>query len=216
MPYCIDSNPFLPSSSPSSLSLPLLLPLPPSFLPSLFSLSPPSFLPSLLSTAIEFIEHAHHERDHRERQMQALHKEQKELNAAIAKCQENLPASGVPVTRQVHGLFSLHMMLFANWRVGASQPSHTMGNYAVSLRMHNNYVMGTRVAVCTVPPTHQKCMHSTNISLELLSTMFLWLWFHLLQRFEENRQRFQEYVRKRTLQNYKFWIVSFTMWIHDL
>ena len=28
------------------------------------------------------------------------------------------------------------------------------------------------------------------------------------QRFEENRQRFREYVQRKTLQNYKFWIVS--------
>ena len=29
-----------------------------------------------------------------------------------------------------------------------------------------------------------------------------------MQRFEDNRRRFQEYVQRRTLQNYKFWIVS--------
>ena len=28
------------------------------------------------------------------------------------------------------------------------------------------------------------------------------------QRFEENRQRFREYVQRKTLQNYKFWIFS--------
>ena len=32
--------------------------------------------------------------------------------------------------------------------------------------------------------------------------------FSTPQRFEENRQRFKEYIQKRTLQNYKFWIVS--------
>ena len=42
--------------------------------------------------------------------MQALRREQEELNAAIAKCQENLPASGVPVTRQV----SIYLL----WREG--------------------------------------------------------------------------------------------------
>ena len=53
-------------------------------------------------TAVEFIERAHHERDQREKHFQALRREQEELNTAIAKCQENLPASGVPVTRQVY------------------------------------------------------------------------------------------------------------------
>jgi MAX-like protein X len=55
---------------------------------------------AVLEKTVEFIEHAHREREQRERQMQALRKEQEELNAAITKCQENLPASGVPVTRQ--------------------------------------------------------------------------------------------------------------------
>jgi MAX-like protein X len=82
---------------------------------------------TVLEKTVEFIERAHHERDQRGRQTAALRREQEELNAAIAQCQENLPASGVPVTRQ---------------------------------------------------------------------------------RFEENRRRFQEYVQKRTLQNYKFWIYS--------
>ena len=62
-------------------------------------MSPPFLPPSL--QAVEYIEHAHHERENRERQMQALRREQEELNTAITRCQENLPASGVPVTRQV-------------------------------------------------------------------------------------------------------------------
>jgi MAX-like protein X len=82
---------------------------------------------TVLEKTVEFIERAHHERDQREKQVQALRREQEELNAAITKCQENLPASGVPVTRQ---------------------------------------------------------------------------------RFVENRRRFQEYIQRRTLQNYKFWIYS--------
>ncbi|CAI7995958.1 Carbohydrate-responsive element-binding protein, partial [Geodia barretti] len=82
---------------------------------------------TVLEKTVEFIERAHHDRDQREKQVQALRREQEELNAAIAECQENLPASGVPVTRQ---------------------------------------------------------------------------------RFEENRRRFQEYIQRRTLQNYKFWIYS--------
>jgi hypothetical protein len=56
---------------------------------------------TVLEKTVEFIERAHHERDQREKQVQALRREQEELNAAITKCQENLPASGVPVTRQV-------------------------------------------------------------------------------------------------------------------
>lgn len=76
------------------------------------------------------IEHVHHctlVREERDRKVLALKKEIEELNSAIAHCQEMLPASGVPATRQ---------------------------------------------------------------------------------RFEENRQRFREYVQRRTQQNYKFWIFS--------
>ena len=59
-----------------------------------------TFSPSFL-VAIEHIHHTHMVRDERERKTQALRKEIEELNTAIAQCQEMLPASGVPVTRQV-------------------------------------------------------------------------------------------------------------------
>ena len=62
--------------------------------------------------AVEFIERAHHDRDQREKQVQALRREQEELNAAIAECQENLPASGVPVTRQVGSLLDAASLSF--------------------------------------------------------------------------------------------------------
>ena len=52
-------------------------------------------------TAIEHINHVHQERESREREIAALKQEIKELNAAIARCQEQLPASGAPITRQV-------------------------------------------------------------------------------------------------------------------
>ena len=79
--------------------------------------------------------------------MEVLRARIEELNAAIALCQEKLPASGVPVTRQV----------------------------------------STEI--------HEKC------SIKSLCTQ-------RLQRFEENRQRFAAYIQRRTVQNYKFGIVS--------
>lgn len=41
------------------------------------------------------------ERENREQQMETLKARIEELNVAIALCQEKLPASGAPVTRQV-------------------------------------------------------------------------------------------------------------------
>lgn len=82
---------------------------------------------TVLEKTIDHIRHCHQERDSRDRQIEALKREIEELNSSISRCQEQLPASGAPVTRQ---------------------------------------------------------------------------------RFEENRQRFKEYIQKRTLQNYKFWIFS--------
>lgn len=51
--------------------------------------------------AIEVIQAQHHERDNREKRVQRLRDEMGELNEAIRACQEKLPASGAPVTRQV-------------------------------------------------------------------------------------------------------------------
>lgn len=79
----------------------------------------------ILEKTLEYIRHVHQERDEREQKMDTLKKEIEQLTTTIARCQEQLPASGVPVTRQ---------------------------------------------------------------------------------RFEENRQRFREYVQRNTLQNYKFWV----------
>ena len=66
----------------------------------------PSLPPSLLHThatytAIEYIQHIHQEREGREREIEALKQEMEELNTAIVRCQEQLPASGAPITRQV-------------------------------------------------------------------------------------------------------------------
>ena len=52
-------------------------------------------------TALEYIRHVHQERDEREQKMDTLKKEIEQLTTTIARCQEQLPASGVPVTRQV-------------------------------------------------------------------------------------------------------------------
>jgi hypothetical protein len=50
---------------------------------------------------LEHINKCHVEKERREKQMDALRKRIEELNGAIAVCQEKLPASGAPVTRQV-------------------------------------------------------------------------------------------------------------------
>lgn len=57
----------------------------------------------LCPTALEHIQKCHNERDSREQQIESLKTRIDELNAAIARCQEQLPASGAPVTRQVRG-----------------------------------------------------------------------------------------------------------------
>ena len=54
-----------------------------------------------LALALEHIQRCHHEKENRELQMKTLKARIEELNAAIALCQEKLPASGAPVTRQV-------------------------------------------------------------------------------------------------------------------
>lgn len=54
--------------------------------------------------ALEHIQRCHSEKESRERQMKALRARVEELNVAIALCQERLPASGAPVTRQVRTL----------------------------------------------------------------------------------------------------------------
>ena len=43
----------------------------------------------------------HHERENREKRIKKLKEEMQQLNDAIVFCQEKLPASGAPVTRQV-------------------------------------------------------------------------------------------------------------------
>ena len=43
----------------------------------------------------------HNERDNREKRIQQLKEEMTQLNSAIVFCQEKLPATGAPVTRQV-------------------------------------------------------------------------------------------------------------------
>ena len=53
------------------------------------------------SIAIEHIQHSHIEREEREKQIETYKRQIEELNASIAQCQEQLPASGVPITRQV-------------------------------------------------------------------------------------------------------------------
>lgn len=82
---------------------------------------------TILEKTIEHIQHVHIEREEREKQIESFKRQIEDLNASIAQCQEQLPAAGVPITRQ---------------------------------------------------------------------------------RFEENRQRFRDYIQRRTLQNYKFWIFS--------
>ena len=54
-----------------------------------------------LSAAIEHILHSHVEREEREKQIESYKRQIEELNTSIAQCQEQLPASGVPITRQV-------------------------------------------------------------------------------------------------------------------
>jgi prefoldin subunit 5 len=41
------------------------------------------------------------EREEREKQIETFKRQIEELNASIAQCQEQLPAAGVPITRQV-------------------------------------------------------------------------------------------------------------------
>ena len=69
------------------------------------SLSLPSSLslsPSLI--AIEHIIQQHNERDRRERKIIQMREELRQLNEAIVLCQQQLPASGAPVTRQVNAV----------------------------------------------------------------------------------------------------------------
>ena len=54
-----------------------------------------------LHVALEHINRCHVEKERREQQMEVLKRRIEELNAAIALCQDKLPASGAPVTRQV-------------------------------------------------------------------------------------------------------------------
>ena len=56
---------------------------------------------TLLYAALEHIQTCHRERDSREQQMESLKDRIEKLNAAINICQEQLPASGAPITRQV-------------------------------------------------------------------------------------------------------------------
>ena len=58
------------------------------------------------SVAIEHIQHAHIEREEREKQIETFKRQIEELNTAIARCQEQLPVSGVPITRQVSCAFN--------------------------------------------------------------------------------------------------------------
>lgn len=51
--------------------------------------------------ALEHIRKCHNEKDRREQQIEGLKSRIEELNSAIAVCQEKLPASGAPITRQV-------------------------------------------------------------------------------------------------------------------
>lgn len=59
------------------------------------------------SVALEHIHRCHVEKERREKEMETLKRRIEELNAAIALCQEKLPASGAPVTRQVSPVASL-------------------------------------------------------------------------------------------------------------
>jgi len=54
-------------------------------------------------SALESIKQNHSDRDRREAEIAALKARIEELNAAIVVCQEKLPVSGAPVTRQVCG-----------------------------------------------------------------------------------------------------------------
>lgn len=56
----------------------------------------------MYNVALGYIQRCHGERDIREEQIRKLKARIEELNAAISLCQERLPASGVPVTRQVN------------------------------------------------------------------------------------------------------------------
>jgi len=56
---------------------------------------------TVLEKSIEYIQRMHQEREGREREIEALKQEMEELNTAILRCQEQLPASGAPITRQV-------------------------------------------------------------------------------------------------------------------
>ena len=51
--------------------------------------------------ALEHIKQSHSERDQRETEIAALKARIEELNSAIVVCQEKMPISGAPVTRQV-------------------------------------------------------------------------------------------------------------------
>lgn len=55
---------------------------------------------TILEKTIDHIHQQHNERDAREKRVNRLKEELKELNEAIVLCQQQLPASGAPVTRQ--------------------------------------------------------------------------------------------------------------------
>ncbi len=59
------------------------------------------YVPRCYSAALDHIHKCHVDKERREKQVEAMKAKIEELNAAIAHCQEKLPASGVPVTRQV-------------------------------------------------------------------------------------------------------------------
>ena len=61
--------------------------------------------------ALEHIRKCHNEKDRREQQIEGLKSRIEELNAAIAVCQEKLPASGAPITRQVQTVGS-HVCMY--------------------------------------------------------------------------------------------------------
>ena len=52
-------------------------------------------------SAVEFLQHQHAERAAREKHLTDLKEEISQLNNAIALSQQQLPASGAPITRQV-------------------------------------------------------------------------------------------------------------------
>lgn len=58
----------------------------------------------IFCVALEHIRKCHVEKESKIQQMERLRARIDELNAAITLCQEKLPASGAPITRQVSGV----------------------------------------------------------------------------------------------------------------